>query len=119
MLPLIAELQSVDCWSSQLHNLGPSRTIRLPQSTLSMTRLLAERPSTPKETESKNTFFFPRADEDSEMESLLELMEDQENALKTTNDDNSSALKAVGGILAVVGIVTALGYAVMNNFDLR
>lgn len=84
-----------------------------------MTRLLAERPSTPKETESKNTFFFPRADEDSEMESLLELMEDQENALKTTNDDNSSALNAVGGILAVVGIVTALGYTVMHNFDLR
>lgn len=83
-----------------------------------MTRLLAERPSTPKETGSKNALFFPRADEGSDMESLLELMEDQENGFETTNDDNSSALNAVGAILAVVGIVTALGYTVMHNFDL-
>lgn len=52
------------------------------------------------------------------MESQVELM-DQENGSETTRDDDSNSSTAVGGLLAAAGITTAVGYVLMNTFDLR
>eukprot|EP00526_Cylindrotheca_closterium_P016912 CAMPEP_0113612692 /NCGR_PEP_ID=MMETSP0017_2-20120614/6237_1 /TAXON_ID=2856 /ORGANISM="Cylindrotheca closterium" /LENGTH=313 /DNA_ID=CAMNT_0000521747 /DNA_START=133 /DNA_END=1074 /DNA_ORIENTATION=+ /assembly_acc=CAM_ASM_000147 len=91
--------------------------MRLPQNTLSTTRLLAERPSTTEETESKDNFFFPWSKSSSPMESQVELM-DPENGLETANGDKSSSSNAVGGLLAAVGVIAAVGYTALNSFDL-
>ncbi|CAJ1966565.1 unnamed protein product [Cylindrotheca closterium] len=119
MLSLISRLQSADCWSSQqLHNSRtPSRIFRLPRSTLSTTRLRAQRPSTTEETESEDTFFFPWSKSSSHMESQVELL-DKKNGLQTTQDDNPSSSIVVGGLLAAVGVISAVGYTVLRNFDL-
>ena len=118
LLSLISQLQLVDCWSSQLHHSSLSRIIRLSQGTLSTMRLRAERPSTTEETESEDTFFFPWSKSSSHMESQVELL-DKKNGLETTEDDNLSSSIAVGGLLATVGLISAVGYTVSRDFDLR
>jgi len=118
VLPLVLYAQSVDCWSSQLHN-GPSRTvIRLPQQTTrSVTRLLAKGPSTPdiQETETKNSFFFPgsKSSTTSTMDSQIELL-NQHKEMKTEHNSSSPLLP----LLVVAGIISVGAFALMNNFDL-